>query len=126
MNGLKSLAQIGIPADALIVENIENSLIWQSRRASLADLHTIMIFAAKRRSDSNMGRKLFEEIIRMIELRWVEIEEPAMVAKFFNSAEHFSDKFLARIEDRMTNCAEEMSSVSIIIVSFLYGFCYVF
>ena len=61
--------------------------------------------------------KLFEESVRQIELRWVEIEDPKHAAQFLGRAEHFTEKFLVKLEDRMIQDVDDMSTENMILVS---------
>jgi hypothetical protein len=66
--------------------------------------------AAKGRSESITRQKLFDEVIRTLEMRWVEIDDPLIVAGLIYYAGNFTDLFLGRIEDKMTNRAGDLSS----------------
>ena len=66
------------------------------------------------KSESETRQKLFEEVVRTLEMRWIEIDDPLIFAGLMYYVEYFTDLFLARIEDKMTNKAGDLSSEEII------------
>ena len=68
------------------------------------------------KSESETRQKLFEEVVRTLEMRWIEIDDPLIFAGLMYYVEYFTDLFLARIEDKMTNKAGDLSSEEIIAI----------
>ena len=68
-----------------------------------------------------MLEKLFNEVIRTIEMRWVEFNQPDQIQSLLHNSQHFSDTLLAKVEDLLTTEAENLSSDAIVSVSI---FCY--
>ena len=83
----------------------------------MRDLNIVLTFSAKKRFDSDTSRVLFEELVKTIELRWVEIDDPQLVSSFLYQAEYFKPQFLAKLEDKMIREAEQMSTTNIVAVS---------
>ena len=70
---LQDLAELGVPNDSFSVQNMENSLMWSARSCPLKDLMMLLSFTMSRRqTDSQM--KLFSEVCKTLERRWVEIK----------------------------------------------------
>ena len=115
---MKSASTLGMPSSAFLIQNIENALTWKCRTASVRELYLILSLSAKNRSESETRKKLFEEAVEKLEMRWVEIEDPLTIAGLIYFAENFTDLFLARIEDKITSKAEGLSSEEIIAVIF--------
>ena len=86
----------------------------------MRELNIVLTFSAKKRFDSDVSRILFEEVVKTIELRWVEIDDPQLVSSFLYQAEYFKPQFLARLEDKMIQEAEQMSATNIVSVSTTY------
>ena len=70
---LQNLAELGIPNDSLSVLNIENSLMWSARSCPIKDLMMLLSFTMSRRQTESQN-KLFTEICKSLERRWVEIK----------------------------------------------------
>jgi len=109
-SALKSASILGIPNESFLVQNIENTLTWRCRTSSIKELNHMLSTAGKGRSESITRQKLFDEVIRTLEMRWVEIDDPLIVAGLIYYAGNFTDLFLGRIEDKMTNRAGDLSS----------------
>ena len=69
----QNLAELGIPSDSLSVLNMENSLMWSVRSCPLKDLMMLLSFTIGRR-ETDSQKKLFSEICKSLERRWVEIK----------------------------------------------------
>ena len=76
MSALKSASKLGIPCGAFLVQNIENALTWRCRSCGLRDLNFLLSLSSKGRSESEIRQKLFDEVIRIFEMRWVELDDP--------------------------------------------------
>lgn len=100
-----------------MVQNLENALTWRCRTCSVNDLTMMLTFSLKRRNHGDMSEKFFNEVVQTLERRWVEIVDPDLAIILFKHANIFKAKLLAKIEDRMIEKAEELSSESLVIVS---------
>ena len=107
-----------MPSNAFLIQNIENALTWKCRSTSIRNLYLILSTSAKNRSENETRKKLFEEVVQKLEMRWIEIEDPSTIAGLFYFVENFTDLFIARLEDKLTNKAEQLSSEEIIAVNF--------
>jgi len=170
---LKSLSELNVPNEAFSSRNLENSLTWMARSCAIKDLVMMLSFSVGRRKTESQ-EKLYKEICRALERRWVEIrgnrqlegnlrsetKSPSMalfihfvsaenywvslargkisekeryirntLPKSKNSAEitrdshvlsrtfvsllhyseHFSDQFMAKLEDRLSEVADELN-----------------
>jgi len=117
---LKGLQVLDIPAEAFSVKNLENSLTWSARSCGIKDLVMMLSFSASRRS-SDSQQKLFSEICRAIERRWVEIKDGRQFAGLIHYSEHFSDQFMAKLEDRIAELVAEMSGGDLAMVLYELG-----
>ena len=106
-----------MPSNAFLIQNIENALTWKCRSTSIRNLYLILSTSAKNRSENETRKKLFEEVVQKLEMRWIEIEDPLTIAGLFYFVENFTDLFIARLEDKLTNKAEQLSSEEIIAVN---------
>ena len=60
-------------SDSYSVKNLENSLMWCTRTCSIKDLMMMLSFTMSRKeTDSQV--KLFNEVCKSLERRWVEIK----------------------------------------------------
>ena len=120
---LNNLRQLKIPNDAFVVQNIKNALLWKCRSSPIPHLLFVLSYAERYRKDDEMLEKLFNEVIRTIEMRWVEFNQPDQIQSLLHNSQHFSDTLLAKVEDLLTTEAENLSSDAIVSVSI---FCYFF
>ena len=81
-------------------------------------LNMILTSALKRRFDSDMSSKLFEEAVRQMEMRWVEIEDPGLIISMIHLSEHLKPQLLARLEDRVITEVENLDATTIASVNF--------
>ena len=81
-------------------------------------LNMILTFATKRRFDSDTAKKLFDEVIRQMELRWVEIEDPALIVSLIYQSENLKPQFIAKLEDKVITEAEHLDPSTITSVCF--------
>ena len=118
ISALKSLHILGTPPDSLPVQSIQNKLTWHCRSCSMNHLNMILTSALKRRFDSDTSSKLFEEAVRQMELRWVEIEDPGLIISMIHMSEHLKPQLLARLEDRVITEVENLDATTITSVRF--------
>ena len=102
------------------VRNIENSLTWKSRNMSMKDLSYLLSYSVKRKND-NHGYKvtitLLNETIKNIERRWVEVESAKeFVSILHYYPQHFSEHFISKIEERITEFVENMDVEELVMV----------
>ena len=70
---LQALTELGVPNDSYSVLNIENSLMWSTRSCPIKDLMFLLSFTMSRRQTDSQT-KLFTEVCKTLERRWVEIK----------------------------------------------------
>ena len=70
---LQDLAVLGLPNDSLSVQNMENSLMWSVRSCPIKELMMLLSFTMSRRQTESQN-KLFTEVCKSLERRWVEIK----------------------------------------------------
>lgn len=73
----------------------------------------ILSFATKRRFDSDVSQKLFDEVVRQMELRWVEIEDPALIISLIYQSKNLKPQFIAKLEDKVITEAEHLDPSTI-------------
>ena len=60
----------------------------------------------------------FSEIVRVAEARYVEVDNPNMLAKLFHfHPTLFSEQYMQKLEDRIMDMSEQMTGVEIVNVS---------
>ena len=59
--------------NSFVVKNMENSLIWSTRAASVKDLVMLLSFTMARQ-ETDLQKKLHLECVKSLERRWVEIK----------------------------------------------------
>ena len=121
VSAIKSALLLGIPPSSHLVQNLQSALTWQCRMTSIVQLNKVLSLAVKHKNDSEIAEKLFEEVIRSFELRWVEIDDPRIAASLIYYSDFFKEIFLARIEDKMINKAENLTTEEITVVSLKDG-----
>ena len=114
---LNNLHTLNIPHSSYLVMNIQNALLWKCRSSQPNMFSLILSYANQTRNQSEICEKIFNEIIRTIEMRWVEINDPNLILSLIYRSEHFSDVLLAKFEDQMTSEAETYPTDTLIAVS---------
>ncbi len=109
---LKALDALG-RSESFAFKNLENSLVWRARQAPMRDLAYMLSFSYARASASvkkNGGSsKLYQEVVRALERRWVEVVDPQIFVQLIHYSESFNEQFLTRIIDRIIDVAEELT-----------------
>ena len=114
---LNNLHVLKIPPSSFLVMNIQNALLWKCRSSQPYHFGVILSYANQTRNQSEMSEKIFNEVIRTIEMRWVEINDPMLILNLIYRSEHFSDALLAKLEDQLTSDAETYPTDTLIAVS---------
>ena len=70
---LQALKELEVPSESMCVRNLENQLTWNTRGCSIKELVMMLSFCIGRRK-SESQKKLFNEVTRSLERRWVEIK----------------------------------------------------
>ena len=70
---LQALKELEIDDESFVVQNLENSLIWNTRACPIKELVMMMSFCINRRKTEGQN-KLFNEVCKSLERRWVEIK----------------------------------------------------
>ena len=69
----QALKELEIDDSSFVVQNLENSLIWNTRACPIKDLVMMLSFCINRRNTEGQN-KLFNEVCKSMERRWVEIK----------------------------------------------------
>ena len=124
INGLEILTMIQVvklgstklglhEGNCFAVRNIENGLTWKARHSSIKEVCSLLTFSGKRKTQSNEHKvavTLFEETIKNIEMRWVEITSAKDFASLLQYyPRYLSEHFVQKVEDRITESVETMS-----------------
>ena len=70
---VQALSELGLDNESFCVKNLENSLMWTARSCSIKELMMLLSFTMGRRETESQN-KLFNEVCRSLERRWVEIK----------------------------------------------------
>lgn len=109
---LRSLMKIGVDCNAHVVQSIENQLLWNIRKVSLSMLVSIMVFHIKHQ-DTDLQKKVLKETVDAIQRRWVEVKGPLEIETLYMNHTLFTSEFLAHLDDRTIEVAEDMSYVEL-------------
>jgi len=115
VKGLKALAELGVSHDSYSVKNLENGLMWNVRSCTIKDLMMLLSFTMSRRHTESQD-KLFNEVCRALERRWVEIKDGRVFNSLFYYSEQFSPQFIARLEDRVSDVVDEISPGELVLI----------
>ncbi len=115
-SSLKSMQILKFPGDSFPMNNVTNSLTWNCRSCPINHLVSLLPLVEKSRNDCETSMKLWGEILRAIEMRWVEITDIdiEVIATLLSHLSSFDEVFITRIEDIITKRAEEMSTEQVI------------
>lgn len=131
MSALKTLNSLIGSVEAgqtFIVQNLENSLTWKARTCSIRELSLLLSFSVKYRPDhisatqstsvglTNSKTSLYKEVIKSIERRWVEITDGRTFVGVLHYPDCFSEQFIVKLEDRMTELAETLPTSDLVLI----------
>lgn len=100
MNLLKSLNFLGLERSKRETHSVEQEVRWRLRRLSfkhLASLAEQMAAGTPRGDQSN----LLSDLVKHLELRWTEIEDPKMVVTLISKVGALSPPLMDRLEDKV-------------------------
>jgi len=115
VSSLKALKELEIDDESFVVQNLENSLIWNTRACPIKELVMMMSFCINRRKTEGQN-KLFNEVCKSLERRWVEIKDGKVFASLLYYNDQFSPQFLSKLEDRMIEVVEDLSPGDIVLI----------
>ena len=116
LNCIKRLDDLGtVSKDHEAFLSLENRLLWCSRSATFWELNMMLSFLHKRRNTESRVR-LFKELVKTIERRWVEISDGRAFVGILHYPECFSLQFLDKLDDRMIEVAEGLSPAELTMV----------
>ncbi len=113
----KSFRTLGLPSDHLATRNILNSLLWRARSSTMQELCNMLSFCSAQKVASTERNRLLVEVSDAFERRWVEVVEPATFVAILHYADMFSEGFLNKVEDRLTELVGSMSHADMVAVS---------
>ena len=109
-----------ISSNCFAIRNIENSLTWRSRNCSIFELCSLLSFSLKRKSEMVSNEttvKLFDEVVKTLERRWVEIVNAKEFASLMHYyPEHLSEQFITKLEDRIAELGDSMAADDLALV----------
>jgi hypothetical protein len=122
---LKALERLGVTQNNMAVQNLENSLLFKSRTAPMKDLVMILSYVQGRTTSDqhvteeadSLRLRIQREVVRAFERRWVEIIDGKVFAGLLHYPECFSQQFLNRVDDRITETAESLLPADLVLVS---------
>ncbi len=126
LSTLKAMDQLGVSAVSKAVQNLENELLWRARSEPMTSLVRILSFSYARRAKASsvcdgsnaggMNAKVLKEVVRSLERRWVEIVEGQVFAGLLHYPDCFTEQFLNKIDDRITECSENLLASDLVLV----------
>lgn len=117
---LKALQTFGIANDSFVVKNLENTLVWTSRTCSIKELVMGFSFAVNRQ-ETDSQKVLLREICTNLERRWVELQDGKLFVPLFLNSAQLSGQLLAKLEDRIQDCVEDMNAADQVNILVAFG-----
>jgi len=121
---LKAMHALEVPNSCMAHQNLENTLLFRARSASISHLCMMLSYAHGRTaiagspqgSADSLSERLLREVVRTFERRWVEIVDGRTFCSLLHYPECFSETFLNKIDDRIAECAESLVLEDLVLV----------
>jgi len=113
ISSLKALKNIGLSEKDYVIQNIENGILWSLRSCSIKELMMGFTFSVSR-LESSEEKINFEKLCTIIERRWIEIQGGATFSLLLSHMDKLDDKLVAKIEDRLQDCVEELAPADLV------------
>lgn len=98
VNLLKSLYSLGMESTRREMQSVEQEVLWRLRRLTFKQLASLAEFLAVRQGKES---KLLNEVIKKLELRWIELEGTRTVVTLMSKVGHISPALMDRLEDKV-------------------------
>eukprot|EP00092_Neocalanus_flemingeri_P033737 GFUD01036676.1.p1 GENE.GFUD01036676.1~~GFUD01036676.1.p1 ORF type:complete len:613 (+),score=202.94 GFUD01036676.1:73-1911(+) len=108
ISSLKALGELGINNESFSVKNLESTLTWSTRSCPIKEVVMLLSFTLNRRNTESQNI-LYNEVVKSLERRWVELKDGKLFVSLLHYVELFSPQFVAKLEDRIADLMEEIS-----------------
>uniref|UniRef100_A0A8D0HLT7 FAST kinase domain-containing protein 4 n=1 Tax=Sphenodon punctatus TaxID=8508 RepID=A0A8D0HLT7_SPHPU len=105
---VKSLYSLGLEKNSHELRSVEQEVRWRLRRLPLWQMASLASFMV---THTQKGKQieLLNDVVKNLELRWIEIEGPKTVAMLMTKVGPLSESLMDRLEDKALELAEQFS-----------------
>jgi len=104
---LKTVEKLGVEEDGYVVKNLENAVLWVARSCSIKELIRSFSFFASR-SSSPQKKRMVDDILTIVERRWVEFQEGHHLQAMLLHSSLLSPDLVGKLEDRLQDNVEDI------------------
>ncbi|XP_077993718.1 FAST kinase domain-containing protein 4-like [Glandiceps talaboti] len=108
VSSLRNLLYMGVDYDHYLVKSLEYECKWRLRKFSFRHL-TILAAFYSQFMKTKMQCELMRDIVRVLELRWTEINQPKSLLILMARVSHLSPMLMEKLEDKALEMAEQLS-----------------
>lgn len=109
---LRALSILGVPSNAPVSASLQMEALWRLRRFNYRHLSYLADWAAGWKS-SGQEDELLSTVLKQLELRWTELNDPRTVAMLMSRAGRLSPPLMEKLEDKALELAEKFSTEDI-------------
>ncbi|XP_006811969.1 FAST kinase domain-containing protein 4-like [Saccoglossus kowalevskii] len=106
---LRNLTYLGVKSGEHLIQSLELEIRFRLRKLSFQQLTSLAVFYVNFcKNESQQG--LMDEINKMLELRWTEIDSAWTLLQLMERVAHSSPLLMEKLEDKALQMAESMES----------------
>ncbi|KAI5620830.1 protein TBRG4 [Silurus asotus] len=109
---LRALSILGVPSSAPVMCSLQTEALWRLRRFNCRHLSSLADWASGWKIQG-LGDELLNSVLKQLELRWTELNDPRTVTMLMNRAARLSPPLMEKLEDKALELAEKFSSEDI-------------
>ncbi|KAM9436095.1 FAST kinase domain-containing protein 4 [Clarias gariepinus] len=109
---LRALSILGVPSNAPVMCSLQTEALWRLRRFNYRHLSSLADWASGWKSQGQ-GDELMTSVLKQLELRWTELNDPRTVTMLMSRAAKLSPPLMEKLEDKALELAEKFSTEDI-------------
>ncbi|XP_066501907.1 FAST kinase domain-containing protein 4 [Hoplias malabaricus] len=110
---LRSLSILGLTPGATVLQSLQTEALWRLRRLTYRQLSYLVDWTFGLLSQGKGDEALTTAVLKQLELRWTELNDPRTVSTLMGRAAQLSPSLMEKLEDKALELAEKFSAEDI-------------
>ncbi|KAG7317853.1 hypothetical protein KOW79_018888 [Hemibagrus wyckioides] len=106
---LRALSILGVTTSTPVMSSLQTEALWRLRRFNYRHLSSLADWASGWKNQGQ-GDELLTSVLKQLELRWTELNDPRTVTMLMSRAARLSPLLMEKLEDKALELAEKFST----------------